>query len=588
MRSFLKYLLASILGVIIASLIIFLVTLGIISVIVASQDKTVKIGDNTILQLKLNAPIHDRKSSLPMLVYNITSFRTDNQIGLNDILNNITNASKDEHIRGIFLDLSGINAGIATVEEIRNALIDFRKSGKFIVAFSDSYSQKAYYLASAADKIYMNPGGSVDFIGLSAEIMFYKKALEKLDIKPEIIRHGKFKSAVEPFMYDKMSPENREQIHTYVGSIWDHMVQKISESRHVPAEKLNLFADSLMLWNNASAISYHMIDTLLYRDQVMDTLARLARVNQAKDLNFVSHQKYLRVPKKIEKEYTRYKIAIIYAEGDIVMGDPGEGGIGSESVSRAIRSAREDSTVKAIVFRVNSGGGSALASEIIWRELYLARKVKPVIASMGDVAASGGYYILTAADTIVASPNTITGSIGVFGLLVDASGFFNNKLGISTDVEKTNMNSDFGSIFRPLSGTERFVLQKMIDETYSTFVTRVSNGRHLAYNAVDQIAEGRVWSGSNAEELRLTDVMGGLNTAIDLAAKKARLTNYRLLELPRIEDPITQILNELSNDFSEKVLKHELAGNYNYFRFMKQIIDGDRIQARLPYQISVH
>ncbi len=590
MRSFLKYLLASVLGVIIASILFFVLSLIIISAIVSSQDKPVEVSDNSVLQLKLNLPVHDRKSKLPVLVYNITSFRTDNQLGLNDILNNITKAKKDDQIRGIFLDLSNISAGIATVEEIRNALMDFKNSGKFIVAFSDSYSQKAYYLASIADKVYMNPGGSVDFIGLSAEILFFKKALEKLDIKPEIIRHGRFKSAVEPFMYDKMSPENREQIHKYVGSIWDHMVGKISESRRIETQELNLFADSLLLWDNASAIRYNIIDTLLYRDQVMDTLARLSSVNRAKDLHLISHQKYLRVPKpRGDKPYTRNKIAIIYAEGDIVSGDPGEGSIGSEAISKTIRSAREDSTIKAIVFRVNSGGGSALASEVIWRELYLAHKVKPVIASMGDVAASGGYYIVTAADTIVASPNTITGSIGVFGLLMDASGFFNDKLGINVDVEKTNRNSDFGSVFRPLSGTERYVLQKMIDHTYSTFVTRVSDGRHLSYTSVDLIAEGRVWSGINAQELKLTDVMGGLNTAVELAAKKANLDNYRIVELPRIkEDLLTQIVNELSDEFSEKILERELAGNYKYFRFMKKIVESDRIQARLPYQITVH
>lgn len=589
MKSFLKYLLASMLGVILASVIIFFLTLAIISAIVASQDKPVEISANSILQLKLDKPIHDRRSSLPLLVYNITSFRADNTIGLYELLTNIGKAAKDDNITGIYLDLSGLDAGVATVEEIRNALLDFKKSGKFIVAFSNNYSQKAYYLASSGDKIYMNPGGSLDFIGLSAEIMFFKKTLEKLDIKPEIIRHGKFKSAVEPFMYDKMSPENREQIRTYVGSIWDHMVSQIAQTRHISVEKLNLFADSLLLWNNASAISNGLMDTLLYRDQVLDTLARLSRAGSVKNLHFVTHQKYLKVPKPHgERVYTRNKIAVIYAAGDIVMGDPGEGSMGSESLSKVIRDARQDSTIKAIVFRVNSGGGSALASEVIWRELYLAHLVKPVIASMGDVAASGGYYILTAADTIVASPNTITGSIGVFGLLVDASGFFKNKLGITTDVEKTNDYSDFASIYRPLSGTERNVLQKMIDETYSTFVKRVSDGRKLPYKTVDQIAEGRVWSGANAAELKLVDVTGGISTAIDLAARKAHLEHYKIVELPKLEDPISQIMKEISGDAHERILKHELGVNYRYFHYMKQLIGADRIQARLPFEIMVH
>jgi protease-4 len=589
MKSFFKYLLASILGVIIASLVICLITIGIFSALIASQDKPVAIKANSILLLNLNQPINDRKSSLPDVVYNLTNLGTENQLGLNDILNNIAKAGQDTNIRGIYLELSGLHTGIATVEEIRNALLKFKKTGKFIVAFSDTYSQGAYYLASTADKIYLNPGGSVNFIGLSAEIMFFKKTLEKLDIEPEIIRHGKFKSAVEPFMYDKMSPENREQIKSYVGSIWNHMVEQISISRKISAEKLNLFADSLLLWNNRQAITYGIIDTTLYKDQVLDTLAHLVQSDSPKNLNFITHQKYLRVPKaRVDKSFTRNKIAIIYAEGDIMTGEQGEGMISSDKLSRTIRDARLDSTIKAIVFRVNSGGGSALASEVIWRELFLARQVKPIIASMGDVAASGGYYILAAADTIVASPNTITGSIGVFGLLVNAQDFFSNKLGITTDVEKTNAWSDFASVYRPLSVYERAVLQKMINETYSTFVTRVSDGRKMPYESVDKIGEGRVWSGAIAKERGLVDVLGGLSVAVDIAAKKAKLDNYRIVELPRLDDPFTQIMKEFTGDAKERMLRHELSVYYDHYRFMKRLLDGDRIQARVPFEISVH
>jgi protease-4 len=589
MKSFFKYLLASILGVIIASLIIFFITVGIFSALLASQDKPVDIKSNTILWLKLNQPISDRKPSLPTLVYNLTNFGAENQLGLNDILNNISKARHDTNIRGIYLELSQLKTGIATVEEIRNALLNFKKSGKFIVAFGDSYSQGSYYLASTADKIFLNPGGSVDFVGLSAELMFFKKTLEKLDIEPEIIRHGKFKSAVEPFMYDKMSPENREQIKTYIGSIWNHMVKQIAESRNIPEDRLNAFADSLLLWNTRSAITYGMINASLYKDQVLDTLAHLVQEDNSKNLTFITHQKYLRVPKaRNDKTYTRNKIAIIYAEGDIVQGEQGENMISSDKIARTIRDARQDSAIKAIVFRVNSGGGYALAAEIIWRELYLARQVKPVIASMGDVAASGGYYILAAADTIVASPNTITGSIGVFGLLVNARDFFENKLGITTDVEKTNAYSDFASIYRPLSGSERTVLQKMVDETYSTFVTRVSDGRNLPYESIDKIAEGRVWSGENAKERGLVDVMGGLSTAIDIAAKKANLDNYRIIELPKLEDPFTQIMKEFTGDVKERIIRHELSDQYNHYRYMKQLLNGGRIQARIPFEITVH
>ena len=589
MKSFFKYLLASILGILIASLIMFFITIGIISVLVTSQDKPVGIKSNTILMLKLDQPINDRKSPLPMFVYNLTSFGAETQLGLNDILNNISKAGQDENIRGIFLELSGLQTGIATIEEIRNALLDFKKTGKFIVAFSDTYTQGSYYLASLADKVYLTPGGSVNLIGLSAEIMFYKKALEKLDIQPEIIRHGKFKSAVEPFLFDKMSPENREQIRTYVGSIWNHMLEQISVSRKIPIDKLNTFADSLLLWNNSSTIAYGIIDTTLYKDQVLDTLAHFVQVDNSKSLSFVTHQKYLRVPKQHEeKGYTRNKIAVIYAEGNIVTGEQGEGMIGSGKIAKTIREARQDSTIKAIVFRVNSGGGSALASEVIWRELFLARQVKPVIASMGDVAASGGYYILAAADMIVASPNTITGSIGVYGLLIDAGDFFENTLGITIDVDKTNAHSDFGSIYRPLSISERMTLQKMIDETYSTFVTRVSDGRRLAFENVDKIAEGRVWSGKNALELGLVDTLGGLTTAVDIAAKKAKLDHYRIIELPKLEEPFAQIVKELSGDIKERLLRHELSEHYNQYRVVKQILKSDRIQARLPYEITIH
>jgi protease-4 len=590
MKSFFKYLLASILGVIIASLLLFFIMVGTFSAMIAVQDKPVDLKSNSILMLRLDQPINDRKSSFPMFAYNFANFGTETPLGLNDILDNIKKAHKDEKIKGIYLQLSGLQTGIATIEEIRNALIDFKKSGKFVLAFSDTYTQGSYYLASAADHIYLNPGGSVNFIGLSAELMFFKKTLEKLDIEPEIIRHGKFKSAVEPFMYDKMSPENREQIKTYVGSIWDHIVRQVADSRGVSSESLNLFADSLLMWNNASAISYGIIDAAIYKDQVLDTLARLVNIDQSKDLEFISHHKYLRVPKSGgEKGYSRNKIAVIYAEGDILPGEAGEGFIGSEIIARTIRGARQDSSVKAIVFRVNSGGGSALASEIIWRELYLAQQVKPVIASMGDVAASGGYYIVAPADTIVASPNTITGSIGVFGLLVNAQGFFNNKLGITMDVEKTNTWSDFGSVYRPLSGDERLVLQKMVDDIYGTFVNRVSSGRRLPYAEVDRIGEGRVWSGVNAKELGLVDVLGGLNTAIDIAIEKAGVgNNYRIIDLPKLEDPFTQIMKELTGDVRERLIRKELSDHYNQYRYVKNLLNADRIQARMPFEIRVH
>lgn len=589
MKSFFKYLLASILGIIISSLIMFFILVGIITAMVSSKDKPVDVKSNTILLLKLNQPINDRKSPLPLLFFNFTSFGADNALGLNDILNNISKAGRDENIRGIYLELSGLQAGIATIEEVRNALIDFKKTGKFVLAFSDTYTQGAYYLASVADKLYLNPGGSVNLVGLSVDIMFFKKTLEKLDIQPEIIRHGKFKSAVEPLMYDKMSPENREQINTFVGSIWDHTVECIAASRNISVEKVNQFADSLLLWNNSSAIAYGLIDTTLYKDQVLDTLAKLVQAENSKDLNFITHNRYLRVPvPQGGKGYSRNKIAVIYAEGDIVTGEQSEGMIGSGKIARTIREARQDSSIKAIVFRINSPGGSALASEVIWRELSLARQTKPVIASMGDVAGSGGYYIAVPADTIVASPNTITGSIGVFGFLINAGDFFENKLGITTDVVNTNTYSDFGSVYRSMAVQERLTMQKMVDETYKTFVNHVAEGRKMVWDNVDKIGEGRVWDGKNAVKLGLVDTLGGLTTAIQIASKKANLDHYRIIELPKQEEPLDQIIRELSGDVTEHLLRNKLSDKYlQHYRLLKNVLQNDKIQARLPFELSI-
>jgi protease IV len=589
MKSFLKYLLASILGVFLAGLILILILAAIISAGISSEDKPVEIKSKTILVLNLDKPINDRKSTLPVIVYNLVNLGAENQIGLNDLLSNITKAGKDDNIKGIYLELSNLQAGIATIEEIRNALLEFRNTGKFIVAYSENYSQATYYLASVADRLYLNPQGSVSFIGLSAEIMFYKNTLEKLDLEPEIIRHGKFKSAVEPFMLNEMSPENREQVTTYVGSIWDHIVKQVAESRHTTTQKLNAFADQLLFSNADSVISYNMVDAFLYADQVLDTLAHLVEISNPKNLNFVTHQGYSKAPKpRNEKGYTRDKIAVIYALGDIASGDPGENYIGSEKMVKTISDARQDSTIKAIVLRVNSPGGSALASEVIWRELYLAKQVKPLIASMGDVAASGGYYIVSAADTVVASPNTITGSIGVYGIQLNAGDFLEHKLGITTDQVNTNKYSDFGSIYRPLSPSERSAIQKMIDETYTTFVQRVSDGRDLSFEAVDKIAEGRVWSGSNALDLGLVDVMGGLTTAVEIAAKKAGLDHYRIVELPKIEDPFNQIVKQLTGDLKENFVRQELNDLYKPYRTIKLLLQDDKIQARVPFEITIH
>jgi protease-4 len=589
MKSFFKYLLASVLGVIVASILIFLISMGVISAIVSSQDKPFEVKPKSILMLKLDQPVIDRKPSMPIPTFGLGGFGIDNRIGLNELLSNIKKAASDSNICGIYLQLSALQSGIATIEEIREALIEFKKSGKFLISYSDYYTQTAYYLASVSDKVYLNPLGLVNFDGLSAEILFFKKAFEKLDIEPQIIRHGKFKSAVEPLIHEEMSEENREQIKTYIGSIWKHMVQQTSLSRGLSTERINELADNMAIGIAADALHAGLVDSILYKDQVLEELTRLSKVKSSKKLNLVTHNQYVKAPKtRHHKGLARDKIAVIYASGSIYEGEDGGENIASETISRTIREAREDSSIKAIVFRVNSGGGSALASEVIWREVALAGRVKPVVASMGDLAASGGYYILAAADTVLASPNTLTGSIGVFGVLFNTRDFLSSKLGITADVEKTNRHSDLGSPFRPLDAAEREYMQRMIDNIYDTFISHVAEGRKLSKAAVDSIGEGRVWSGINAREIGLVDGYGGLTRAIEIAAARTGLDHYRVVELPKQKDPLEQILTELSGGAGMRAMKQEFGSVYKYYFQFTHLVNSAGIMARLPFEVEIY
>ena len=588
MKSFFKFLLASILGVMIALFLFFLITLGIIGAAISKQDQAVNIDKNSILHIKLDQTITDRSNKNPMENFDFASFKPETQLGLNDILSNIKKAKDDENISGIYLDLTVIPAGIATIEEIRNALLDFKTSDKFIISYADSYTQATYYIASVSDKVYLNPEGLVLFVGLRAELMFFKEALEKLGVEPQIIRHGKFKSAVEPFMYTKMSDENREQTMTFMGAIWNSMLKGISETRNISIGDLNKIANELSLKNAESAVELKFVDGLKYKDEILNELKELTDKKDIDKLKFVSLTKYTKVPKKDKKTIEKNKIAVIYASGNVIMGEGQEGTIGSDRISEAIRKARKDSTVKAIVFRVNSGGGSALSSEIIWREVKLAQEVKPVIASLGDVAASGGYYIVCPAQTIVASPNTITGSIGVFGLLLNGKELLNKKLGVHIDVAKTNEYADMGSFFRPLTAQEREIIQFEIEDIYQTFISHVADGRKMTKEQVDAIGQGRVWSGTNAKEIGLIDEFGGLDKAIEIAAKAANLEKYRIVEFPRLKDPFEQIMEDLQGNVRTSILKNELGEQYSYYENLQDIKSMQGIQACIPFHIEIY
>ena len=582
---------ASMTGSFILIVILFFILMGmVLSVASLSKKEVVVVPENSILQLKLNEEIADRSSSNPFNNFDFSSFKTSKSPGLNEILQNIKKAKTDDNIKGIFLDLGTIPSGIATIEEIRNALLDFKSSKKFIVSYSEEYTQKAYYIASVSDKVYLYPEGALDFKGLNGEVMFFKGLLDKLDVDVQILRHGKFKSAVEPFVLDKMSEPNKEQTLKYISGIWNHMLEGISESRKMSVFQLNGIADSFKIQKAQDAVTYKLVDKLMYKDELLAELRNLLGIGKNDKINSISLQKYVSVPDKTKKIHkTKDKIAVIYALGEIVSGKGDDETIGSDRISEAIRKARLDSTVKAIVLRVNSPGGSALASDVIWREVTLSKKTKPVVVSMGDLAASGGYYIACAATRIVADPTTLTGSIGVFGLIPNLKGLYNNKLGVSFDNVKTNNYADIGSTYRPLTNSEENIYQTSVENIYETFITHVAEGRGMTKEKVDSIGQGRVWSGVDALEIGLIDEFGGLEKSIEIAAKLAKIEEYKIQSLPAQKDPFTQIMEELSGESTDQtILKNKLGELYEFYNYIQYVKNTKGVQARIPYTIKIY
>lgn len=587
MKNFFKYMLATIVGIIVINLIFFFAFLIIVSSISGEKDE-VKIEPSSILHLKFDYPIPERTSDNPFTNMDFNTFKSNPNLGLNDILKNIKKAKEDPNIKGIYLDVPDLNAGIATIEEIRNALIKFRESGKFIIAYNEMYTQASYYLSTSANKIYLNPQGIVEFKGLHSEIMFFKGMLEKLGIEPEVIRHGKFKSAVEPFILDKMSPANKEQTLTYVGSIWNFLLQGISEQRHISIDSLNYYADSMLVKNADACLKLKFVDDLKYYDEIIDELKTSSGINLKKDLKLVELNDYKNV-RGFHKSGKKEKIAVIYANGQINSGKGDDENIGSDDLASTIREARTDSSIKAVVLRVNSPGGSALASDVIWREVELTKKAKPVIVSMGNVAASGGYYISCPADVIVADHSTITGSIGVFGLLWNGQKFFNEKLGITIDGVQTNANSSIGSVFRKINPNEKAVIQEGVEQIYDVFLGHVADGRKMEKANVDSIGQGRVWSGVNAKEIGLIDEFGGLEDALEIAKKKAKITSeIRIIEMPEKLPFFEQLLKEMRENASVSAMQKELGPAYRYYKTFKNLTGLSGIQARMAYDVYLY
>lgn len=587
MKEFFKFMLASMLGFLLIFIIVTIILFTVVvSLVALATTEEVSIAKNSVLQIKLDRPVSDRGPKNPIFIDLYSRSRRE---GLTDILDDIHKAKTDDNIKGILLDIGYIPAGLSTIDEIRDALIDFRKSGKFILSYGEYYSQGAYYLASVSDRIYLQPQGMILFKGLDAEMTFLKGTFDKLDIKMQIIRHGKFKAATEPLFLDKMSPENRKQISALINNSWKKVVDGISVSRNISVEKLNQLADSLKAGSPEDALSNKIVDQLAYRDELLKDIRQKLGIGEKKEINFITIDKYDNVPDS-HKLLTGKdgRIAVIYATGDISGGNGNDQSIGSERLSKAFRKAREDSRVKAIVFRINSPGGSSLAADVIWREVSLTVKEKPVVASFGDVAASGGYYIACPSTRILADPTTITGSIGVFAVVPNLKGLFNNKLGITFDEAKTNANSDFVGITKPMPPYQMKMMQAEIESVYSSFVARVAEGRHLSKANVDSIGQGRVWSAVDAKQIGLIDEFGGLDRAIVVAGELAKIQNYSLIYLPDQKEPIQELIDQLTGNETRSALEKEMGEYYKYYEYVKEIRDMKGIQARMPFNISIN
>ncbi|MDP2723734.1 MAG: signal peptide peptidase SppA [Bacteroidales bacterium] len=592
MKQFLKFMFASFLGTILTFIVIFLLFAGMVASLVAmSGDNEVKVKDRSVLRIDWQTPIMDRASENPFEGFDFATMQSKKPVGLNEILKNLDKAASDPKIEGIFLDMESIPAGIATSQEIRDKLLAFKETGKFIVSYANNYDQKAYYLASVANEIYLNPEGMILFKGLNAQVMFLKGLLKKLDIELQIVRgpDNKFKSAVEPLMYDQMSDANRMQIKELIDSMWGQILIALSDNRGISIADLNTIADNLETSTAEKAQELHFIDGSFYRDQVIDLLKEKTGKSADEELNLISFNSYTSAKITKEEGVIRDRIAVVYAQGDIVQGKGKEDNIGSKTIANAISEARLNKKVKAIVFRVNSGGGDAQASEIIRREVELAINDKPVIVSMGDMAASGGYWISTNADYIFAQPTTLTGSIGVFGIIPNMKGLFNNKLGITWDEVMTNKNSDFIDVMKPLSPFQHDKINESVIDIYQKFTALVARTRKLDVTYVDSIARGRVWTGEDAKKIGLIDEFGGLEAAIKYAAEKAELgDDYRIVEYPKRKDFVQQLMEELTGQVSSRLISNELGEYAKYYEQLQSLQKMQGIQARVPFLLEIN
>ena len=590
MKKFFKNTLAYALALVIAGLVLPIVGLGIVAGIAAASGESGDIEKNSVLFLDLNGIIEERAVENPFASMLNDELKT---YGLDDIIAAIKEAKKNESIKGIYLQAGAVEgASGASLEEIRGELASFKESGKFIVAYGDQYSQELYYLATVADKLILNPQGSIGWHGLASTPVFYKDLLEKVGVEMQVFKVGTYKSAVEPFIATEMSDANREQLTEMLDSTWDELLTAVSASRGVSKEKLDDYADRFMDFCPADEyVACGMADTLLYKDGVLDYLKSLTGIDGDDDLNLVTMEvmkERVKLNRKIEDAADKSKIAVFYAFGDIDGSASSlDEGINSKKVIKELRGLREDDDVKAVVLRVNSPGGSAYGSEQIWREVTLLKAVKPVVVSMGDYAASGGYYISCAADCIVANPTTLTGSIGIFGVIPSAEKLLKEKIGLGFDVVKTNPMADLGSLSRTFRPEEKAVLQNYVNNGYDLFLKRCADGRGVSVEDIAKIAEGRVWTGRKAKEIGLVDELGDLDKAVAIAAQKAGLADYSVKAYPETKELVEKLMDTKKEDYMETMAREALGGDYSGFKFLRNIGNCDRIQARLPFELNI-
>ncbi len=606
MKTFLSNILSSFIGVFLASialgfLLITLITGFFITLAeeIDSGTRVRNLEEDSVLIVRLAYPIHEKTSEDPFDHYDFNTMESRVVLGLDDIIENIRRATNDPFIKGIYLNVSPDRQGWATMESIRTALSDFKASGKWIVAYNEIYSHQSYYLSSVANEIYLNPQGYMEFQGLSGQSIFLKDTLAKLDIEMQVLRgpDNEYKSAVETFVNSEMSDNSRYQMQVLLNGMWKHMLENVSADRKTSPEKLNQLANQLGLVKPEDSVNSKLIDALKYHDEVRDLIKEKMQLGQHQEIPAVNIEDYAMIEKnmkrfqKIAKTKPADQIAIIYADGEIASGENDRGIVGSITTAYAIRSAREDKNVKAIVLRVNSPGGSALASDVLLRELYLCAQSKPTIASFGDVAASGGYYMSVAAHRIFAEPNTITGSIGVFSLFPNMKGFFNNKLGVTFDNVNTNQYSDFGNISQPLKDYEKRYLQKQVENTYTTFKNHVAEGRSLTPERVEEIAKGRVWSGEDAIKVGLVDEIGGLEAAIAEAAMLAKIEHYELLKLPVEDTPFSRFMQDADEHAQSWIIQtflgEEFIPAWKQKKRIERITHMQDVQAMMPFELSI-